>query len=324
MPGSHGLLFDLPEVIQAARQLYPDKNEWYNIQPIEGDFRTYPFPLNQKFGLVLLGNFLHAYGEWQAQELLAKALSLLSPQGIVVVHDYFPDSATSSPQKGALYDLNMMLNTYNGVCHTNEKVTGWLKQNGMVTIWQRELASDSSLIIAGGPEAQLEPQSNDPWPQTAKLLGFRKAVVVNTDTIVVAAWVRLKCRNGCSNYGRNLQCPPHSMQPEQMRQLLKSYQRGVLVEGVPPGKEFHERLLALERQAFLSGYHKAVAFGAGPCRVCHVCPEKGPCRNSKKARPSMEAVGVDVYETVRKAGFSIHPVLEKGGYVKYFGLLMLE
>jgi hypothetical protein len=43
-----------------------------------------------------------------------------------------------------------------------------------------------------------------------------------------------------------------------------------------------------------------------------------------KARPSMEACGIDVYETSRNAGFRIEPVREKSDYVKYFGLLLME
>jgi len=38
----------------------------------------------------------------------------------------------------------------------------------------------------------------------------------------------------------------------------------------------------------------------------------------------MEAVGIDVYSTARRAGFEIHVVREKSEPFKSFGLLLLE
>ena len=65
-------------------------------------------------------------------------------------------------------------------------------------------------------------------------------------------------------------------------------------------------------------------FGAGPCPVCAECPEDGNCRHPEQARPAMEASGIDVYQTVKNAGLRLEPVTERDGYVKYFGLLLLE
>lgn len=41
------------------------------------------------------------------------------------------------------------------------------------------------------------------------------------------------------------------------------------------------------------------------------------------ARPSMEAAGIDVFETVRRAGLSLRPLKERDDYVRYFALLLL-
>ncbi len=76
----------------------------------------------------VLSNFLHAYGPDEAEQLLQRAVSMLKPGGMVVIHDYFPDRTGRSPQKGALYDLAMMLNTFNGACHTTATIGAWLEQ----------------------------------------------------------------------------------------------------------------------------------------------------------------------------------------------------
>jgi SAM-dependent methyltransferase len=159
-PGSTACLLDLPEVIQAAREIYPQAEAWRGIDTIECDFRTFEFSSDQRFGLILMANFLHVYGAGEARKLVEKALLLLEPDGLLVVHDYFPDCGKKTPHKGALYDLNMLLNTYDGACHTAEEITDWLSESGIVNIWRRDLSSDSTLIIAAGPKSNLD------WPPT--------------------------------------------------------------------------------------------------------------------------------------------------------------
>jgi predicted metal-binding protein len=59
----------------------------------------------------------------------------------------------------------------------------------------------------------------------------------------------------------------------------------------------------LEAAAFKKGFKYATAFSAGKCTLCETCAGVGNrCRNPYKARPSMEAMGIDVGETARKAG----------------------
>ena len=109
-----------------------------------------------------------------------------------------------------------------------------------------------------------------------------------------------------------------------MQAILSRYRLALLVQGTPPSTYFHEQLLALERSIFLAGYPEALAFGAGPCPVCPSCPVDSRCRFPEKAGPSLEACGVDVYETARRAGLSLQPVTHSQGYVKYVGLVLFD
>ncbi len=327
------VLFDLPEVLEAARRVYPTPAGWERILPAAGDFRRHPFP-PERFGLILMSNFLHAYGPETAESLLASAADVLKDDGLILIHDYFPDRRGRSPHKGPLYDLNMMLNTYDGQCHAADTVRGWLAGAGLPDAITRDLSTDTSVILAGKPGAWAawgydthdpsDPSDPNDWPHRALKLGFDDAAFIPPGRIELAPWVRMKCRFGCDGYGKSLQCPPHAMAPETLRDLLACYSRAMIVRGSPPGKSFHNRLIDLEREAFLAGFHKALVFGAGPCPVCRVCPVGAECRHPKQARPSMEACGIDVYTTVRRAGFNLRPVGSRDGYVKYFGLLLME
>jgi predicted metal-binding protein len=78
----------------------------------------------------------------------------------------------------------------------------------------------------------------------------------------------------------------------------------------------------LEREAFLSGYYSAFAMVAGPCPLCDEC-NLDYCRNPELARPSMEACGIDVYSTARRAGFNIHVLRSRDEKPTYYALLLL-
>lgn len=321
---ARAVLFELPEVIHAAKTLYPDREDWSRIDCLTGDFRFHPFKREQRYGMVVMSNFLHAYGAQEARGLLLKAHKLLAADGFLVIHDYFPDRAGRAPHKGALYDLAMMLNTYNGACHDAEEVVRWLEDAGMPNVHTRDLVTDSAVIVAG---AETIPAAGDDmvlWVHEARALGFRTAIALNVDQVVTGDWVQIKCRFGCERYGKNMKCPPRGLAVSETRKMLDGYRSALLVEGAPPGREFHQRLLRLEKKAFLAGFHKAFVFGAGPCPVCETCPSDGSCRHSDLARPAMEGSGIDVFETARNAGIPLKPVQQKGHYIKYIGLLLLK
>jgi predicted metal-binding protein len=70
----------------------------------------------------------------------------------------------------------------------------------------------------------------------------------------------------------------------------------------------------LETLAFGSGYYLAMGFSQGSCRRALCGQDRclalsgGGCPYPLKARPSMEAVGMDVYGLVTRIGWKIHPI----------------
>jgi len=153
-------------------------------------------------------------------------------------------------------------------------------------------------------------------------LGAKEAKVSQPSTVVTAGWVRLKCQFGCDGYGSSLCCPPHSPTPEQTRRTLDEYKAAILAHFGANGR-VTKTMAALEREVFLQGYQKALALGAGPCNLCKSCPEDG-CKHPDKARPSMEACGIDVFTTARNNGYPIEVVVDENSEQNYYGLLLIE
>jgi predicted metal-binding protein len=157
-----------------------------------------------------------------------------------------------------------------------------------------------------------------------KLTGAAGAVIIKPSDVETAAWVRLKCQFGCDGYGQCLVCPPYTPTPEQMRGVLDGYQRAVLVQFTDYA-DTKEQMSGFERAVFLRGAWKALGLGAGPCLLCQECPLKpGSCLHAEKARPAMEACGIDVYTTVRRAGLPIEVVRNRRQCPHYYGLLLVD
>jgi predicted metal-binding protein len=168
----------------------------------------------------------------------------------------------------------------------------------------------------------------------ARQLGAVDAKVISPKNVFTGQWVRWKCQYGCSEYGKHLTCPPHSPTPDVTRKVLDEYQYAILLRGerTAPLRAIGAEL---ELRLFLAGYYKAFALLCGPCSSCGTCaimddykegePDyKVRCRHPEKARPAMEAAGIDVFATTRAAGFPIEVISTAVCKQNYYALVLVE
>lgn len=163
-----------------------------------------------------------------------------------------------------------------------------------------------------------------------------EAKAIHPGSVVTAHWVRLKCQFGCAKYGKSYCCPPDTPTPDEMRKVLGSYQRSILfhLESAKlPGRnrrkhfaDFIRDLVDLEGEMFKDGYYKALVLLAGPCELCETCAKlKGEsCAIGGRARPSMEACGIDVYATARGNGFPVQPLRTKDETLNDYCLMLVD
>jgi predicted metal-binding protein len=155
----------------------------------------------------------------------------------------------------------------------------------------------------------------------AKELGVSDALIIPANTVVTAEWVRIKCQFGCDGYNRGLCCPPNSPTPEQTKKMLSYYKNALLIH-TDGTIEINEIVPILEKEIFFDGYFKAFGMGAGPCYLCEKCPKF--CKHPEKARPAMEACGIDVFSTVRAHGLPIETLKTRNCKGNYYGLVLIE
>lgn len=172
----------------------------------------------------------------------------------------------------------------------------------------------------------------DGYVKKAKSLGISRAKIIDIRNVALGNWVRLKCQFGCGGYGQCLTCPPYSPTPEFMRKMFEEYSRGLLmqIEDISPRDEarvfskFKRIVAALEREIFLDGYYKAFGLTAGPCPFCRSCNLTKPCKYPHRARPSMEACGIDVYQTAKNSGLTLEVVRSREFPCSYLSLILIE
>ena len=175
-------------------------------------------------------------------------------------------------------------------------------------------------------------KSYDRYLARARELGATQAAIIPAANVATAAWVRLKCRFGCELYGQCLTCPPYSPSPEETSRVVAEYRCALIMQAADIAPQDSEKtwkrlkraVPILEREIFLDGFYKAFGMGAGPCTLCPNCRLSKGCRHAELARPSLEACGIDVYETARRSGLKLKVVKDSRAHCSYVALVLIE
>jgi predicted metal-binding protein len=153
--------------------------------------------------------------------------------------------------------------------------------------------------------------------------------------IVVSHWVRMKCMYGCKSYGRNATCPPNVPSVAECQRFFAEYRRAALFHFTKrvekPGdrhawsQTVNQKLLQLERAVFLAGYHKSFLLAMDSCAICATCPgTRDACKHPMAARPSPEAMAVDVFATVRRQKYPIGVLPDYDQEMNRYAILLIE
>jgi len=192
-------------------------------------------------------------------------------------------------------------------------------------------------------------------------LGAADAKIIPSNNVVVEDRVVLKCKVGCTNYGKTLACPPYTPSAEEFRKIVGEYSYALFMKftskaeadsdlqkslGKSQGDttlpadmklkadEFwavwkadkHKMLdsvVKLEKEAMRKGYSLAVGFVSGSCQLCEKCNvASGICVHPEMARYSEDAVGVNVRKTAENAGIAVTFPFEKNP--ESFALLLID
>ncbi|MBW2093797.1 MAG: DUF2284 domain-containing protein [Deltaproteobacteria bacterium] len=152
-------------------------------------------------------------------------------------------------------------------------------------------------------------------------------VIRAADIPVEDAIVEMCGPPGCDGYGKSANCPPFAMTPEEARIWISRFDRAVFfkIDVEPellfspaqfkPFEDIFGIVSRLEHRAMEWGWKDVTGLGAGSCKPvfcpdapCAALADGGKCRFPDLARPSMEAIGINVFKLAESVGWPIYHI----------------
>jgi predicted metal-binding protein len=165
--------------------------------------------------------------------------------------------------------------------------------------------------------------------------GFTDFRWLDPAAIAVAEWVRMKCLYGCPDYGKSGSCPPNAPPVAECERFFRNYSSAVVFhfeKTTDKPEDRHDwarginrRLSDLEREVFLAGHVKAFLLFMATCSLCTRCSgKKADCKDPLRARPTPEAMAIDVFSTVLRAGYPIEVLTDYRRAMNRYAFLLVD
>jgi predicted metal-binding protein len=171
----------------------------------------------------------------------------------------------------------------------------------------------------------------------AKEKGVVEGIAIKARDIVTNSLMPMKCRiPTCWGYNSSYFCPPRTISTSDMQAIIDDFEWALLLHIPPPEpsapySDFYGHMNTMkeiigrtEVEAQYKGYVNSMGFTGGPCTICGMfSPEWVAAKKAKKdaplctlitgefstclqyyhCRPSVQAVGIDMYATAKGAGW---------------------
>ncbi|HUI67314.1 MAG TPA: methyltransferase [Nitrospirota bacterium] len=137
-------LFDLPNTVDISEKLITESGI-RNIDFIRGDFHS--DGIGTGYDLVFISQIFHSLSADDNLMLIKKARSAMNPKGKIAIHEFILEKNRAFPIPGALFSVNMLVNTSSGRCYTSQEMKAWLKQTGFGGIRTKIL--NDTVVLTG-------------------------------------------------------------------------------------------------------------------------------------------------------------------------------
>ncbi len=127
-PDMSATLFDLPDVVEMARDRITEAGLMNRVTLAAGDF--YKDPLPPGHDLAILSAIIHMNSAEQNLALYQKIFDALVPGGRIVIRDHVMNPDKTAPKSGALFAINMLVGTPGGGTYTYEEIETGLAAAG--------------------------------------------------------------------------------------------------------------------------------------------------------------------------------------------------
>jgi predicted O-methyltransferase YrrM len=127
-PAMKATLFDLPEVIELARERLEKEGMLDRITLAGGNYLRDEIPPGHD--LAFLSAVIHSNSPVQNQDLYKKVFLSLIPGGRIIIRDQVMEADRTHPESGAIFAVNMLVATEGGRTYTFDEIKEGLSSAG--------------------------------------------------------------------------------------------------------------------------------------------------------------------------------------------------
>jgi ubiquinone/menaquinone biosynthesis C-methylase UbiE len=128
VPEMKATLFDLPEVIEMARERLREEGLLDRANLVSGSFYLQELP--DGHDLALISAIIHSNSPEENLDLYRKVFRALKPGGRILVRDHVMSPDRTYPRDGAIFAINMLIGTSGGGTYTYEEIEADLSKAG--------------------------------------------------------------------------------------------------------------------------------------------------------------------------------------------------
>ena len=140
---------DSPASIAVGREYLKGKPEARRIRLVAGSPLKGTIPAG-KYDAAVLSDALHGLSLENSRKLLRKVRKALRPKAFLLVRDRFLEDRGPWPVENALYDLQLLLTTREGRCHTLREMANAVRAAGFRGVTARDPGlADDEMIVTG-------------------------------------------------------------------------------------------------------------------------------------------------------------------------------
>jgi len=145
VPGSRATLFDLPDAVEQARQRIGATEFMDRVTLAVGDF--YRDDLPGDVDLAFVSAIVHQHSRQHNRDLFKRVHAALVPGGMIAIRDVVMQADHTAPEFGALFAVNMIVNTDTGTTFSFEELAEDLKAAGFKEPKLAVKAEDMNSIV---------------------------------------------------------------------------------------------------------------------------------------------------------------------------------
>lgn len=150
VPNSTATIFDLPDAIEQASRRLADTDFADRVKLVAGDFYADELPNGADFAWV--SAICHQHSRGQNRELFAKVFRAMTPGGRIAIRDIVMEPDRTRPVEGALFAINMLVNTETGGTFTFNEYAEDLQSAGFKNpLLQVKHEGMNSVVVAEKP-----------------------------------------------------------------------------------------------------------------------------------------------------------------------------